>query len=39
MERRRVASRVEPARISLVYREDPPFFAVGRALGLHHQTV
>jgi Homeodomain-like domain len=23
----------------LAYREDPSFFAVGRALGLHHQTV
>ena len=27
------------ARILLAYREDPSFFAVGRALGLHHQTV
>ena len=33
------ASRVERARILLSYREDPSFFAVGRALGLHHQTV
>src|ERR1700758_2147792 len=33
------ASRVERARIVLAYREDPSFFAVGRALGLHHQTV
>src|SRR3974377_1506479 len=33
------ASRVERARILLAYREDPSFFAVGRALGLHHQTV
>jgi Winged helix-turn helix len=32
------ASRVERARILLAYREDPSF-AVGRALGLHHQTV
>ncbi len=23
----------------LAYREDPSFFAVGRALGVHHQTV
>jgi hypothetical protein len=23
----------------LAYREDPSFFAVGRSLGLHHQTV
>ena len=30
--------RVERARM-LAYREDPSFFAVGRALGLHHQTV
>src|SRR5205807_2741854 len=28
------ASRVERARIRLAYREDPSFFAVGRALGL-----
>src|SRR6202043_4111867 len=33
------ASQVERARILLAYREDPSFFAVGRALGLHHQTV
>jgi transposase len=33
------ASRVERARILLSYREDPSFFAVARALGLHHQTV
>src|SRR5579864_3024605 len=33
------ASRVERARILLAYREDPLFFAVGRQLGLHHQTV
>src|SRR6266576_1119889 len=33
------ASRVERARILLAYREDRSFFAVGRALGLHHQTV
>src|ERR1700681_4816439 len=33
------ASRVERARILLAYREDPSFFAVGRALGLHHHTV
>src|ERR1700756_629250 len=33
------ASRVERARILLAYREDTSFFAVGRALGLHHQTV
>jgi hypothetical protein len=30
---------VERARISLAYREDPSFFAIGRALGLHHQAV
>src|SRR6266404_617286 len=29
----------ERARILLAYREDPSFFAVGQALGLHHQTV
>src|SRR5262249_45152377 len=33
------AGRVERARILLAYREDPSFFAVSRALGLHHQTV
>jgi transposase len=33
------ARRVERARILLAYREDPSFFAVGRSLGLHHQTV
>jgi len=33
------ACRVERARILLAYREDPSFFAVGQALGLHHQTV
>src|SRR5258708_14392028 len=33
------ASRVERARILLACREDPSFFAVGRALGVHHQTV
>ena len=33
------ASRVERARILLAYREDPSLFAVGRRLGLHHQTV
>src|SRR5215471_1668990 len=38
-------SRTEPARrvsraaILLAYREDPSFFAVGRRLGVHHQTV
>jgi transposase len=33
------ASRVERARMLLAYPEDPSFFAVGRALGVHHQTV
>src|SRR5690242_8555385 len=33
------ASRVERARILLAYRENPSFFAVGQAMGLHHQTV
>ena len=33
------ASRVERARMLLAYREDLSFFAVGRALGAHHQTV
>jgi transposase len=33
------AARVARARMLLAYREDPSFFAVGRALGAHHQTV
>ena len=33
------ASRVERARILLAYRENSSFFAVGQAMGMHHQTV
>jgi transposase len=33
------ASRVERARMLLAYCDDPSFFAVGCALGVHHQTV
>src|SRR6266545_3723776 len=33
------ASRVERARVLRGYWKDPSFFAVGQALGLHHQTV
>ena len=33
------ASRVERARILLAYRKSPSFFAVGRAVGVHHQTA
>src|SRR5215472_14205023 len=33
------ASRVERARMLLAYREDASFFAVARAVGVHHQTV
>jgi transposase len=33
------ASRVERARMLLAYRENPSFFAVGQAMGMHHQTV
>ncbi len=33
------ASRVQRARILLSYWKDPSFFAVGQALGVHHQTV
>ena len=33
------ASRVGRARMLLAYRGDPSFFAVGRAVGVHHQTV
>src|SRR5256886_10850250 len=32
------ASRVERARMLLAYREDASFFAVGQAMGVHHQT-
>jgi hypothetical protein len=32
-------SRVERARMLLAYRETPSFYAVGRALGVTHQTV
>ena len=37
--RSEAAGRVERARILLAYRETPSFFAVARALGVHHQTV
>jgi transposase len=33
------ASRVERARMLLAYHDNPSFFAVGQALGVHHQTV
>jgi transposase len=33
------ASRVERARMLLAYRESPSFYAVGRAIGVTHQTV
>jgi transposase len=33
------ASRVQRARMLLAYREDASFFAVGQAMGVHHQTV
>src|SRR5712691_9305805 len=33
------ARRVERAQMLLAYRENPSFFAVGRSLGVHHQTV
>ena len=33
------ASRVSRAAMLLAYRENPSFFAVGRRLGVHHQTV
>src|ERR1700694_1006545 len=32
-------NRVERARMLLAYRENPSFFAVGKRLGVHHQTV
>ena len=33
------ARRVERARMLLAYRQTPSFYAVGRSLGTHHQTV
>jgi transposase len=33
------ASRVARAKMLVAYREDPSFFAVGHAMGVHHQTV
>jgi transposase len=37
--RTELASRVERARMLLAYRQDGSFFAVARAIGVHHQTV
>ena len=37
--RTEAASRVERARMLLAYRENPSFYAVGRAAGVTHQTV
>jgi transposase len=37
--RTEAASRVERARMLLAYRDDPSFYAVARALKVHHQTV
>lgn len=37
--RTELAGRVVRARILLAYRDVPSFFAVGRALGIHHQTA
>jgi len=37
--RTEAAARVARAQMLLAYRDDPSFFAVGRALGVHHQTV
>ena len=33
------ASRVERARMLLAYRDNPTFFAVGQALGVHHHAA
>jgi len=33
------AGRVERARVVLAYRQEPSFYAVGQALGMHHQKV
>ena len=32
-------SRVDRAKMLLAYRENPSFYAVGHAVGAHHQTV
>ena len=32
-------SRVDRAKMPLAYRENPSFYAVGHAVGAHHQTV
>src|SRR5215472_14599937 len=37
--RTEAASRVSRAAMLLACREQPPFFAVGQRLGVHHQTV
>ena len=37
--RTEAASRVERARMLLAYRDDPSFYAVARALKVHHQTM
>src|SRR6266568_3293262 len=37
--RTEAASRVERAQMLLAYRENPSFFAVGKRLATHHQTV
>lgn len=37
--RTEAASRVERAQMLLSYRKNPSFFAVGKRLGVHHQTV
>jgi transposase len=37
--RTEAASRVERARMLLMYGENLSFFAIGRRLGVHHQTV
>jgi transposase len=37
--RKAAASRVERARMLLAYRDTPSFYAVGRAMGVTHQTV
>ncbi len=37
--RKEAASRVDRARMLLAYRDTPSFYAVGRAIGVTHQTV
>ena len=37
--RTEASGRVQRARVLLAYRQDPSFYAVGQAMGMHHQKV